>query len=495
MTPAYTNARPTEAWEALPAAGWNAENARHLLRRMGWYASPPLVRDALARGLEGTLEHYYGSLRPFPEPYKIARQREEGRQALRGARMLPEEERRRVIRRQLGINLEAFTDYGMQWLQFAREPDNGPQEKWVSFLQNVFVVSVEKVKAAPSLHAHQDLLRERGSGAYPELCKAVSRSPAMINYLDLNRSRAGAPNENFARELFELFTLGEGHYTERDIKEAARAFTGYRGRLERFFFARREHDDGPKTIFGRTGRFDGDDVIDLAFEQPAARTFLPAEMLRFYLTEQPLRPEYLAALGEWWAGTGFDLDQLRRKVFASKLFYTPQFRGELIKSPHQLYLGLLGDLGLDVAPFPRAVLSALRSMGQPFYQPPNVRGWVGGRHWISSATLAARRQVVQRLFQPIDESALNADEQFELRVARANGRGRLFVEADRIGALARAEPGDTIPRLCAILLAGETDPAFERTLTDYLAQASGEETEKLRTVLIALLQSAQYQVC
>src|SRR5690606_1278539 len=163
--------------------------------------------------------------------------------------------------------------------------------------------------------------------------------------------------------------------------------------------------------FGRSGNFSGDAVIDLAYEQPAAAGFLPRELARFYLADEALPSEHVAALGAIWRESGFDLRVLVRTFFGSRCFFAPEFRGNAIKSPVQFYLGLLRDLDLSVTPLPRFSTARLRQMGQGLFQPPNVRGWVGGRAWINSSTLAVRRQMVRQLFSPLREETLNADEQ------------------------------------------------------------------------------------
>ena len=320
-------------------------------------------------------------------------------------------------------------DMSIHWMQFAARPENSAYAKWVLFLSDVYVVSYEKVNRTPLIYRHVDTLARHGLGPAPVLTKAISRSPAMITYLDLNQSRRGAPNENFARELFELFVLGEGNYTEKDIKESARAFTGYRLRPPaEFVFAPLQHDTGPKTIFGQTGNFSGDEVIDLAYGTKAAGAFLPHEMVKFYLSDAMLPKDYLLAIGERWQAQGYDLRWLAHAFFGSRLFFAPEFRGNFIKSPVQFYLGLVQDLDLSVAPIPRFVLNPLRQMGQVLFTPPNVRGWVGGRNWINSAALAARRTMVEMLFNPINEKTLNADELVDVAAARSRGQADFAVE-------------------------------------------------------------------
>lgn len=487
---------PAEAWQPLPAHAWDAAAARHLLRRAGWTARPAEVERAQAEGLPRTLEHLFPAAPPpFARPESVAALEAELPELTRRLRAAPAEERTGLQRELRERTTHAFQDLGLAWLRFAATPGHEAFAKWGLFLGDIYVVSQAKVRQPGLIHAHQEILFRHGLGRAPTLAKAVSRSPAMIMYLDLQASRKGAPNENFARELFELFTLGEGHYTEQDIKEAARAFTGYRQLLGQVRVVPREVDDTPKTVFGRTGRFGGDDVIDLAYAQPAAATFLPGELARFYLTDAPLPAEHLAALGAAWRAAGFDLRWLARTFFGSRLFFEPDFRGNLIKSPVQLYLGLLQDLRLDVTPLPRRTLAPLRQMGQTLYQPPNVRGWVGGRRWINSATLAARRQLVLALLAPLDETLLNADERADLDAARAAGRGRFVVGEEDLAPYAALDPDAFATRLTGDLLPAAVDDAYRAALRAFVAGADPDRTDRARAALAAVLQSPDYQLC
>jgi len=337
------------------------------------------------------------------------------------------------------------------------------------------------------------------------LSKAISRTPAMIEFLDLKDNKKDAPNENFARELFELFVLGEGNYTEADIKNAARAFTGYRSRGGDFFFARNQHDFGTKTVFGHTGNFDGDAVIDLAYQTPAARTFLANEMLRFYLTDEKIDPKILTSLGEAWAAEQFNLRGLLRLVFTSRFFYTPAYRGNFIKSPIQFYLGLLQDLQLDVNPVARQVVSELRQMGQMPFNPPNVRGWVGGRNWISSSTLGARRQLVQSLFSPLQPDRLNADDLFEVRAAEAEGHHHFSVEPADLAAFAQTplpagrggSAHASARELIRTFLPSSPDSEYEKSIARSLhpTKDGAIDPARISGVLLSLLQSPDYQLC
>lgn len=490
---------PEHAWEPLPKSEWNDAAARHLMRRAGWSARPDQVARAVQEGLPATLDRLFPVAPPvFPKPGSITRLEEATPDLLRRTREASGEERIRLQRELRERSQSALQDLTIKWLQFAVDPSYAAIAKWNLFLGDVYVVSQEKVRQSNLLYEHQEILFRHGWGRAPDLTKAVSRSPAMIVYLDLQQSRKTAPNENFARELFELFTLGEGNYSEADIKEAARAFTGYRQVLGNAQVLPRQADTGVKSIFGRQGRFNGDDVIDLAYAQPAAETFLPSELVRFYLSESALPAEYLAPLGRNWRATRFDLRHLARTFFGSRLFYDPALRGTFIKSPIHFYLGLLQDLDLHVAPVPRLVITALRQMGQTLYQPPNVRGWVGGRLWINSSTFSARRQLVQALFSPFNEENLNADERVEIVAVRAEGRARFVVDHDTLQGYVELDPDQLVARFADDFLPMRTETSYRKALREFLARETEgrrPRLERVRNAAVTLFQSPEYQLC
>jgi uncharacterized protein (DUF1800 family) len=491
---------PRDAWTPLPASQWDANAARHLLRRAAWSAQPAEVERAVREGLRATLE------RLFPaEPARLEKPRLIARFEASTMSMQLQmigttgDDRLRKQRELQERARQGVQELTIKWLQHASQTETAAFAKWVLFLSDVYVVSAEKVRNAGVVFQHFDILAEHGLGPAPALTKAVSRSPAMVIYLDLGQSQLRAPNENFARELFELFVLGEGNYTESDIKEAARAFTGYRTRPDGVFrFEARQQDLREKTIFGAKGKFTGDEVIELAYSQPAASTFLPREMARFYLSDESLPKEHVVALGDMWRQSGFELGALLRQFFGSRMFYAPEFRGNQIKSPLQFYLGLMQDLKLDIAPIPRLTVLPLRQMGQALFYPPNVRGWVGGRQWINSATLTARRQFVEQLFNPLDEATLNADEQIELVAARSNGHDRFTAPENAFAALADLDPGEAAVRLTRDLLGAGTATETASSIEKFLVSGGGDRPQRLRRLrraAITLMQSPEYQLC
>jgi uncharacterized protein (DUF1800 family) len=492
---------PEQVWNPLPPSEWNESAARHLLRRVGWSAKSDEVARVHAEGIQKTLDRIFPAMvAPLPKANSIAKFEMEAPELRKKAQAASGIERRMLQRDLRERSQAALQDLRIDWLRYAAKAENAAAAKWILFLSDVYVVSAEKVKHVGFIWRHQDILRQHALGHAPTLTKAVSRSPAMEMYLDLEQSNKDAPNENFARELFELFVLGEGNYSEHDIKEAARAFTGYRvNPLDgEFRFNPRRHDSGAKGVFGKTGRFGGDDIVDLAYQQPAAATFLPHELARFYLSDEPLAREYLTALGDRWRRSDFDLRELARTFFSSQLFYSSQYRNNFIKSPVQFYLGLLQDLDLSVPPLARYSSNRLRAMGQQLFQPPNVRGWVGGRSWINSSSLAVRRQIVQQIFSPIREAALNADELAALNEARAKGGNNFVVSNDWIFKAAKGSsaPGSESDALVNALLGDGSRPALRQLITEYIGKPDeAHRTQRLRLAAIALLQTPDYQLC
>ncbi len=486
-----------EAWQTLPVHEWNEAAARHLLQRIGFSAQPAELARVLKDGPVRSVERYFAKMPALPKPRMITNLEKHGPELFRRISAGSAEEKRMAQQEARERSREALFDLTIKWLTLASRPECSPAEKWLLFLSDVWVVGVDKVKNSALIYQHHDILRHFALSDAVSLAKAVSRSPAMVVYLDLQQSKPEAPNENFARELFELFTLGEGNYTENDIKQAARAFTGYRQRQGEFAFLPRQHDSGSKTLFGQTGRFTGDDVIRLVFKQKAAGTFLPKEMVRFYLSEEPLPAAYTDALGAWWAGEKYDLHKLAVKFFSSRLFFSPACRGGYIKSPLHFYLGLVQDLGLSVAPLPRQLIGNLRSMGQMPFDPPNVRGWVGGRSWINSATLASRRQLIQALLSPLNEEALNGDEQIELAAAYADGIRNFTLDQAQLTRWARLAPAERARELIQRHVPALAGTEIERQVVTFLersAQHSRAETAT-RAALATLLESPSYQLC
>jgi hypothetical protein len=268
---------------------------------------------------------------------------------------------------------------------------NGPhplQEKLTFFWHGHFTTSAKDERSATLMWKQNELLRENAAGNFEPFLHAISRDPAMLDYLNNTQNRKQHPNENYAREVMELFTLGIGNYTEDDVKEGARAFTGWSHDGDEFVFRRAQHDYGYKTFLGRTGAFDGDDVISIILLQPACPRFVTGELFGF-LAYSDFEPALAESLGNEFFGNQYAIRPVVRTILTSKAFYSPRCMGSQIKSPVQLMVGTLRLLGLPL-PGDAALVAALTQMGQVPLMPPNVRGWPGGQLWINTSTLFIR---------------------------------------------------------------------------------------------------------
>jgi uncharacterized protein (DUF1800 family) len=239
-------------------------------------------------------------------------------------------------------------------------------------------------------------LREYSVGNFGVL-HAIAKDPAMVIYLDSVQNRKGAPNENFAREVMELFTLSAGHYTEQDVKEAARAFTGWS--LERetgtFVFRPRLHDDGAKVVLAKSGRFDGDAVLDILLARPETAEFVTTKLWREFVSPDPDKAE-IARIARRFRESNYDIKAALRELLTGDSFYAPANRAVLVKSPIELVVGTLRQLDINPGTtLPFAVAAA--GMGQNLMSPPNVKGWPGGETWINTTTLLARKQYLDRV--------------------------------------------------------------------------------------------------
>lgn len=383
---------------------WTIGEAAHLLNRAGFGGDPAEYRKLHGLGRSKAVEHLLAMKEPvdrIPAPAWtenqeeiVERARKRFAEARSGMQGLSDEERDRKRRR---LNQERQREQRamgreLQEWWFRRMVMTGAplREKMTLFWHDHFATSVQKVRDPRFIYAQNMLFRQYAAGDFKELTHKVARDPAMMLYLDTPTSKRGKPNENFARELLELFTLGEGHYTEQDIKEAARAFTGYT--LNRLTGAvvhnRQGWDPGEKQVLGKTGKFDGDGVVDVIFEQEQAARYVPSKLWEFFAYEEP--PEDLVvALGDAFTRARFRVKPLLRTIFLSKEFYSERAVRTQIKSPVQFLAQMLRQLEVDEVPH-RYVAMASEQLGQVLYNPPNVAGWDWGKAWINTNSLLTR---------------------------------------------------------------------------------------------------------
>lgn len=372
-----------------PARSWNRDRAAHLLRRAGFGGTPEEIDRLTRLGCDAAVNQlvdYYIT----PQLHSDFNAIESPDVEMMRERMseLDKQQRRAAFQRIERLRRLQIHDFRAWWLERMIKTNRPFEEKMTLFWHGLFTTGAREVRTSTWLIRQNAFLRAQALGRYRDLLIGISQDPAMLVYLDNASNRKDHPNENYARELLELFTLGEGNYTEHDITEAARALTGWTIDTNGFRVRRAWHDDGVKTIFGKSGNFDGEALIDLIVQRPEASQHLARKLLVFFLTQDPDR-KLVNALAAELRRTDYDLRTTMKTLFKSEAFYAEKYRFEQIKSPVELVVGTARLLENSVTDFDKA-LRDLREMGQELYQPPNVKGWDGGRKWINTATLFAR---------------------------------------------------------------------------------------------------------
>lgn len=545
---------PRDAWKPIDASEWSEDKIRHLLRRASWTARPADVTRLKRAGLDGAMEYLFKRA-AYPQPHPVIDSYADNADKALSAEFETAVEwakgqakwkdqagkiknmsfrdpyaRRIVIahhayqrnetRKATGKFTTMFVsrpdmaqrkywaDYGHEWLKIASRPQNSAFEKLNLFLQNICVVNFSSVRTQTDymadIHNHHRALRDNFFGSYPDMIKKMYKTHGMGKMLDIIGSTKANPNENFAREVQELFVLGvDRGYDEDDIKEAAKAFTGYvpnpelnpytlEKDAEELTLNPKLHDDSRKRVYGRARNYDGDAIVDLIFSKEEAETHLAKELSHEFLVEGGLPEEYLAPLGKAWRKADFNVYWLFETFFKSRLFYDLAFRGQLYKSPFQFYIGALQDLGLQVEPTP-SIVGELDFLGQAYADPPDVNGWNGGAFWMNNGTINGRRIVVDRLF--------SEDGHRRGMKMSKTGTGNYTVSSESIGEYLKAAEDrsdvEIVNHFITYLLAITPNDEYTVPLQEHFAKADGEADRiaRLKQIIQAILQSQYYQVC
>jgi uncharacterized protein (DUF1800 family) len=397
----------------ISSADWTPRHARHLLNRAG-FGIPETEVERLAamtpQDAVASLVRYTDTPDTLTEPNFLVTA--EDYAAHRAVYKAASEEERRKLNNEMNVRERAAVLRLQAWWfeRFCNSP-RPLQEKMTLFWHGHFATSAQKVKTSRANYHHNRVLRDHATGNFKALTTAVGQSPAMMRYLDNVQNVKGSPNENWARELMELFTLGVGHYTEQDIKESARAFTGWSTSGDgEFRFQEARHDFGPKTFMGKTGDFDGWDIINIIFEQPAAAEYIVTKLWTHFAYEKP-SADIVQPLADVFRRNDYEITPLLEAMFTSKAFFSEMAMGTQIKSPAQFLVQLAHDLALASPPYV-AMARASAALGQNLFYPPNVAGWDGGRQWINANTLLARYNmsrsiVVADFFEPDEMSMMD----------------------------------------------------------------------------------------
>jgi len=298
------------------------------------------------------------------------------------------------------------------------------EEKLTLFWHGHFATGENKVRDYRMMLRQNEMFRARASGAFRDLLVGILKDPAMLVYLDNGENVKKHPNENFGRELLELFSMGVGNYTERDVREAARAFTGWTNDVLAFRFDADQHDFGQKTFLGRTGTFDGGDIIDIILAQPVTAEFVAAKVYRFFVRDE-IAAAVKADLGRTYRDAGYQMKPLLKRIFLSKDFYSPPAFATEIKSPVHLVVSTYKKMSLAQVPTIPDFGRMTASLGQSLFDPPNVAGWAGGRTWITPSTLLNRGNLFRGVLFPDIKGFRPPDRAMSATDARV---GQRFVE-------------------------------------------------------------------
>ena len=378
---------------------WNQRLAAHLLRRAGFGGSPGQVAALAGMPMDRAVDSLVkfpstGELPAAPSDLPSA---SDVMDALRAviASAGKDEETQKAERKQLGqLYRRGYLKLGGWWLDRMIATPAPLQEKMTLLWHGHFATATGQKGISPAEGLTQNqLFRTSALGNVRDLTHSVIKDPAMLKYLDNARSRKEHPNENLARELMELFTLGIGNYSESDVREGARALTGYsivRGGGT-FAFYERYHDDGTKLILGQRGNFDGDQFVDIIFAQPAASRWFARKILNFFVYNDP-EPELVGAVAGLLVKNGYNLLPVMSTLLRSNVFYSDRAYRALVKSPAEFVVGTYQLLGVKTST-PEAI-AAMNRMGQVLFRPPSVKGWDGGSTWLNSQTMLTRENFV-----------------------------------------------------------------------------------------------------
>lgn len=380
---------------------WNERAAEHLLSRAAFGARPDEIARAVERGPEATVDALLAGAGPVAEPFWVEPlARPTGSELA----LLPPDERGRAIGDFRRADERQMLEFAGWWIEEMLDGGHPLRERLTLFWHGHFTSSYRTVRSSVAMIRQNELLREHALGDVGALLHGLVRDPALNVYLDNDANRRGDPNENLARELLELFTLGVGHYDERDVHETARALTGWARHGSELEFRGRRHDGGRKRILGRSGRFDADDLVELLLEQEACAEHLAGALLAWFEGVEP-SPERRVRYAELLREEHYAVAPFLRRLFLDPDFYRSDVVGERVASPVDYLVGTCRRLG--VRPPARLLALAAARLGERLFDPPNVAGWPGGESWITTSTYLGRGNVAGVLLGVLDvEQAL-----------------------------------------------------------------------------------------
>lgn len=494
-------------------AGWSRRHAAHLLSRAGFGGRPEEVAELHGLGREKAVDHLLHqteTAEELPRPEWVVEPWVDTEARLPG--LSREEQTRRHVSTRLRYRQE-LEQLKLWWLERMVRTGQPLREKMTLFWHWHFPTGHGKVFISQAHWAQNELCRRHALGNFRGLARAVTLDPAMMLYLDSHTNHREQPNENYARELMELFTLGIGNYSEADIKEAARALSGWSLDGLTPKLALDAHDRGPKRVFGQTGDFGLHEVVDLCVEHEATAPHLAGKLLRFFGVADPngAARQRLAAA---FRASGYELKPVLRELFLAPEFYSAESMGTQIKCPVQLLVGTLRVLPVEWKPTP-PLTQALARMGQDLFNPPNVKGWLTDRDMITTSTLMARYHVAEMLLEsrlpagfappaPERQRVMRPDEA-QMRTPAVNAllgqageehhqsqKVEVRLDAARLFPEGLPPAPEAAAQLCERLLVREPSPELRRAVAD--AYAAAPDGQRVAVAIRLILNSPEYQV-
>jgi len=499
---------PPSHLKPLAKRDFGYAEARHLLWRAGFGGSPAQIQTLASWGMDRAVDHLldYADV-PFESPapdtfdknimrpatdkerqeYRAA-QRAQNENVLAQTRLRRQQAQRRD-RQQIG-------EMQRWWLKRMIETPRPFEEKMTLFWHGRLATGYRTIENSYHMYLQNQTYRANAAGNYGELLTSVIRDPAMLKYLDNDESSKRQPNENLARELMELFSLGVGAYSERDIKEGARALTGYTFEDDDFFFRQENHDTGNKNILGTRAPHDGESFVRAILSQRACSHYVCSNLYRFFARHVPTDPTQQDKATDRIVGlmatklrkSDFELRPVLRQLFKSEHFYHESVQRELIKSPVELVVGAVRSMNAPVRDL--AVLNdALDLMGQRLFFPPSVKGWDGGRSWVNTSTMFVRQNILAFLLtgkKPVGYDATAGADAFDpmplLEALETGDRG------------ASSDPARVVDYLLRLTL-GNSPAHARKVLTEFIDSHGGVRPDVVTGALLLVTAMPEYQLC
>lgn len=496
-------------FDRIRAHEFGPDEARHLLWRAGFGGTPKQVELLASWGPEKAVDHLleiekieYASPAPDLFDRDIIRPPSPAEELeLRAARRRQDEDT--LARFRLEQQQRAQRDRKQMeqiqrwWLTRMIETPRPLEEKMTLFWHGLFATSYRTIEDSYHMYRQNALFRRQALGSYAELLFGIIRDPAMLAYLDNNDSRAGRPNENLARELMELFSLGVGNYTERDIKEGARALTGYTFRDDEFVLNENNHDKGVKEILGARGPLDGEGFVDAILRQPACAQFIAERLYDFFVLHLgSVDAEDRAPIGRMTARmaaalreSNYRVRPVLRRLFLSRHFYHPRVMNNRIKSPVELVVGAVRSLHAPTRDL-GVLLQAMDLMGQSLFHPPSVKGWDGGRSWINTSTIFVRQNLMNFLLTgrlPVGEDASARDLKYD--------PGVLLEPLTALDPASRRSPPRVSEHLVRFTLGAPNERVHEALLDFASAHGNTISADVITGMLLIISSTPEFQLC